>query len=148
LPVNFFTLAGIGFRPDFIKPPKTPCEMRAHTRGLRPWFAGTNPHVMGSTLPVSSRRLVHCLPPVALHAPSLAVRHVIPCASLADRNDVVSVHLTPMRHASTVNALPGTLVEHSPTPCPVCLVAVASSSCVWPIRIVTPGVRAKPGGPM
>ena len=77
------------------------------------------------------------LPAVAVHAPSLAIGHVVPCPTLADRHDVIRVHLSSMCHTLTVNALPVALIQHSLTPQPVGFVAVASSSCVGPARLIT-----------
>jgi len=49
---------------------------------------------------------------MARNAPGRTVGHVIPLAALADRHDVIGVHLSPIRYATTVHALPMASVEY------------------------------------
>ncbi len=92
--------------------------------------------------------LLHSLPAVASHASGLAIGHVIPCAALSDWHDVVCVHRTTGCHATTIDALPGTLGQHSLPPLAVCLVAVPTGCRVWPSALVTPCGGTQPQRPV
>jgi len=80
---------------------------------------------------------------VALHAQRLPVGQVVALAACRDRHHVIGVGLTSIvAHPSAPAASPRVTRQHSLTPRPVGLVAVAPGGGIGTVGVVPPGANA------
>jgi hypothetical protein len=85
---------------------------------------------------------------MARPAKRLAIRHVVPGTTLANRHNVVCLCVL-LADSPAGFALPRVPRKHSLTPPPVCLVAVPACRRIWPGTLVPPLTRrTEPKRPM